>query len=458
MWNSIKERIFPFLIALSALSVSASAAFYSVTGLSMLFAGASLAVIIMAASLEIAKLVIASLLYQYRKTLPKLLKIYLTIAAAVLILITSAGIYGYLSAAYQKTADQTSIVDSKIASLESKKKLFEETRDNILKEKQSIANLQGTLSQASTTQYTDKNGNLVVRSNNAAVRNIESASKSNEKLSAKIDVVNDSIFSLESRILEIKTTSTAESELGPLKYLSQLTGVSMDRIINWYILVIIFVFDPLAIALVIAANFAFAQLTKRKETPIEEKVEDMRKVVDAYDDLKEEMNEWEEASLQDLQDWYEEEENVPEPNEALKKAAREYKEQVGVPIMVDPKTGKFFYEEPDPEPTDLDLDNDGVVEENEIKEIFDKADTNDDGLISEEEAQQANLDPEVTKKLNELNESINKVKLINEKQKYDFNWNELDSVQQEIDKIKKLSFELGSLNNKKKDDNTITYF
>ena len=458
MLQKIKERIFPFLIALSALSVSASAAFYSVTGLSMLFAGASLAVIIMAASLEIAKLVIASLLYQYRKTLPKLLKIYLTIAAAVLILITSAGIYGYLSAAYQKTADQTSIVDSKITSLESKKKLFEETRDNILKEKQSIANLQGTLSQASTTQYTDKNGNLVVRSNNAAVRNIESASKSNEKLSAKIDVVNDSIFSLESRILEVKTNATATSELGPLKYLSALTGVAMDRIINWYILVIIFVFDPLAIALVIAANFAFAQLTKRKETPIEEKMEDMRKVVDAYDDLKEEMNEWEEASLQDLQDWYEEEENVPEPNEALKKAAREYKEQVGVPIMVDPKTGKFFYEEPDPEPTDLDLDNDGVVEENEIKEIFDKADTNDDGLISEEEAQQANLDPEVTKKLNELNESINKVKLINEKQKYDFNWNELDSVQQEIDKIKKLSFELGSLNNKKKDDNTITYF
>jgi len=458
MWNSIKERIFPFLIALSALSVSASAAFYSVTGLSMLFAGASLAVIIMAASLEIAKLVIASLLYQYRKTLPKLLKIYLTVAAAVLILITSAGIYGYLSAAYQKTADQTSIVDSKIASLESKKKLFEETRDNILKEKQSIANLQGTLSQASTTQYTDKNGNLVVRSNNAAVRNIESASKSNEKLSAKIDVVNDSIFSLESRILEIKTTSTAESELGPLKYLSQLTGVSMDRIINWYILVIIFVFDPLAIALVIAANFAFAQLTKRKETPIEEKVEDMRKVVDAYDDLKGEINEWEEASLQDLQDWYEEEENIPEPNEVLKQAAEKYKEQVGVPIMVDPKTGKFFYEEPDPEPTNLDLDNDGVVEEEEIKEVFDKADTDGDGIINEEEIQQANLDPEVAKKLNELNESISKVKSINEKQKYDFNWNELDSVQQEIDKIKKLSFELGSLNNKKKDDNTITYF
>jgi hypothetical protein len=270
MFEKIKEKIFPFIIAFSALSVSASAAVYSVTGLSMLFAGASTAVMIMAASLEVAKLVIASLLYQYWDKLNKVLRIYLTIAAAVLILITSAGIYGYLSSAYQKTADQTSIVDSKVASLETKKKLYENTRTGILQEKQSLSELKGTLSKGSTTQFTDRKGNLVVKSNNASIKQIENASKSDEKLSAKLDVVNDSIFSIESKILEVKTNATATSELGPLKYLSALTGVSMDRIINWYILVIIFVFDPLAIALVIAANFAFSQLTRRKETPIEE--------------------------------------------------------------------------------------------------------------------------------------------------------------------------------------------
>jgi len=232
----------------------------------MLFAGASLAVIIMASSLEIAKLVIASLLYQYRNTLPKLLKIYLTIAAVVLVLITSAGIYGYLSNAYQKTADQTSIIDSKIASLETKKKLYENTRNNILQEKQSLSELKGTLSKGSTTQYTDRKGNLVVKSNNASIKQIENASKSDEKLSTKLDEANDSIFAIETKILEIKTTSTAESELGPLKYLSTLTGVSMDKIINWYILVIIFVFDPLAISLVIAANFAFSRLQKKPRT------------------------------------------------------------------------------------------------------------------------------------------------------------------------------------------------
>ena len=378
----MNKKLFPYIIALSALSVSASAAFYSVTGLSMLFAGAGLAVIIMAASLEVAKLVIASLLYQYRKTLPKLLKIYLTIAAGVLILITSAGIYGYLSAAYQKTADQTSIVESKITALESKKKLFEETRDNILKEKQSIAILQGTLSQASTTQYTDKKGNLVVRSNNAAIRNIESASKSNEKLSAKIDVVNDSIFSLESKILEVKTTAIGESELGPLKYLSQLTGVAMDRIINWYILVIIFVFDPLAIALVIAANFAFTQLTKRDETPIEEKVEGMRKVVDAYDDLENEIKQTSEK--------YQEIINSDLTEEEQKEAIEE--------IIKDDHDARLEISNQ--------VINDMIRANLTDEEILDKYDDNNDGFIDTEEAKDTGLSQEEIDRINSQRQTI----------------------------------------------------
>src|SRR5210317_1335186 len=121
MINRIRRNVFPTIIALSALSVSASAAFYSVSGLSKLFAGASFAVIVMAASLEISKLVIASLLYQYRKTLPLGLKAYLTAAAAVLVLITSIGIYGFLSAAYQETATKASNIDSQITLLENQK-------------------------------------------------------------------------------------------------------------------------------------------------------------------------------------------------------------------------------------------------------------------------------------------------------------------------------------------------
>ena len=410
----------------------------------MLFAGASLAVLIMASSLEVAKLVIASLLYQYWDKLNKILRTYLATAACVLVLITSAGIYGFLSAAYQSTATKSEIVDKQIAALETKKQLYIDSRDNILQEKQSLADLRGTLSKGSTTQYTDRKGNLVVRTNNAAIRNIESASKSDEKLSEKVDVVNDSIFSLENQILEVKTNSEATSELGPLKYISKLTGQPMDKIINWFLLVIIFVFDPLAISLVIAANFAFAQIRPKKEPLIE-----------AYDGLEDEIKEWEEVSLTDLQDWKDEtiewdEYGNPspifedeEPNEKLKQAAENFKTQTGVPVMVDPKTGKFYYEEPDS--ANLDLDSDGVIEEEELEEVFDQVDTNDDGIVDKDEAKVSNLSEEQINKLNAINKSI-------ETLKQQSGITIPDRVlRAELDKLQDLI-------NKKDDDNTITYF
>jgi len=440
----MKKYLLPTIIALSALSVSISAAFYSVTGLSMLFAGASLAVLIMASSLEVAKLVIASLLYQYWDKLNKILRTYLATAACVLVLITSAGIYGFLSAAYQSTATKSEIVDKQITALETKKQLYIDSRDNILQEKQSLADLRGTLSKGSTTQYTDRKGNLVVRTNTAAIRNIESASKSDEKLSEKVDVVNDSIFSLENQILEVKTNSEATSELGPLKYISKLTGQPMDKIINWFLLVIIFVFDPLAISLVIAANFAFAQIRPKKEPLIE-----------AYDGLEDEIKEWEEVSLTDLQDWKDEtiewdEYGNPspifedeEPNEKLKQAAEDFKTQTGVPVMVDPKTGKFYYEEPDS--ANLDLDSDGVIEEEELEEVFDQVDTNDDGIVDKDEAKVSNLSEEQINKLNAINKSI-------ETLKQQSGITIPDRVlRAELDKLQDLI-------NKKDDDNTITYF
>jgi hypothetical protein len=180
------------------------------------------------------------------------------------------GIYGFLSAAYQETANKDGVVTQQITTLETKKGLYIQTRDNLLKEKQSLNELRGTLSKGATTQFTDKKGNLVVRSNKANIKQMESTSKSDDKLTSRLDVANDSIFALENRILEVKTGG-ATSELGPLKYLSGLTGLPMDKIINYLLLVIIFVFDPLAIALVIAANFAFAQLKTKEEDKIKEK-------------------------------------------------------------------------------------------------------------------------------------------------------------------------------------------
>ena len=159
MLKKIQERIFPFIISLSALSVSASAAFYSVSGLSKLCAGAAFAVILMASSLEVAKLVIASLLYQSRETIPKLLKYYLTVAAVVLVMITSMGIYGFLSAAYQETANKAGNIDAQIALVEVKRDNVREQLAVYNAEKSTIngavSDLRSGLSN-NTIQYKDK--------------------------------------------------------------------------------------------------------------------------------------------------------------------------------------------------------------------------------------------------------------------------------------------------------------
>ena len=287
--KEIRRRIFPTIIALSALSVSASAAFYSVSGLSKLFAGASFEVIVMATSLEVAKLVIASLLYQYWGKLNKLLKIYLTVAAFVLVAITSAGIYGFLSAAYQETATKSEIVDSEIGVLELKKSRFEENRTYYIEEKkqldQSISDLRNGLSN-NVIQYKDKETGEIITTTSSSTRRalqkeLDNAVERRDGISSNLEVVTDSISSLEVKILETSSGAELASELGPLKYLSELTGKPMNEIINILLLVIIFVFDPLAISLVIAANFAFAQLIKKKEDDddgmwTEDEMEDFR--------------------------------------------------------------------------------------------------------------------------------------------------------------------------------------
>jgi len=282
MLKKIQERIFPFLIALSALSVSASAAFYSISGLSKLFAGAAFAVIIMAASLEIAKLVIASLLYQYRKTLPFLLKAYLSIACIVLILITSMGIYGFLSSAYQDTANKEGNVEARIVLIETKRDNVKEQLEVYNEEKtsinESVTELRKGLSN-NKVQWRDKETGQIITSTSSSTRRaltkqLDQAIERQTEVNTKVDELNEKIFNFETEIVEARIGDGSTSELGPLKYLSGLTGLPMDRIINYLLLTIIFVFDPLAIALVIAANFAFARLKKpTRENIYGEKVE-----------------------------------------------------------------------------------------------------------------------------------------------------------------------------------------
>lgn len=272
MIKFIQRYTFPSLIALSALSVSASAAFYSVSGLSKLFAGASFEVIIMAGSLEVAKLVIASLLYQYWTDLNKLLRTYLTVAAAILVLITSMGIYGFLSAAYQDTYSQLSIVENQKGFIQQKVDFYQKDVTRYDQELERISDNISTLSNAKATSIqvrdTTISGGVRTTISTAELRlaqsRIQAEEENRKDIQAKRIVAADSLQKFQLQVLDLENNTEVAGELGPLKYLSGLTGTSMDKIINVLLLIIIFVFDPLAISLVIAANFAFDRAKPQK--------------------------------------------------------------------------------------------------------------------------------------------------------------------------------------------------
>ena len=265
----MKERIFPFIIALSALSVSASAAFYSVFGLSHLFAGASTQVIIMAGALEVAKLFVASLLYQYWDTINKILRTYFVVACFILIVITSGGIYGYLSGAYESTATQSEFLDKQVQIVDAKRTRFEEQKEDLKVEKaavvKTISDLRISLSNpAQVSYYSEEAQKVITTTSSSARRALQTELKTSiterDNIDLRLNAVIDSIAALDVSILDAQINNESARELGPLKYMAELTNQPMATIVNWFMILIIFVFDPLAIAMVVAANMAFAHV------------------------------------------------------------------------------------------------------------------------------------------------------------------------------------------------------
>jgi hypothetical protein len=267
------KKLFPWVIALSALAVSSSAAFYSIYGLGKMFAGATNQVMILAGSLEFAKLVTASLLYQYWEKLNGILKMYLLIATLVLILITSAGIYGFLSSAYQDTAfkvesqdKNVSMLDNNIESIKRATNTYQSQVDQKNSRVEKLTNIRINLQNTQDTLIRRSASTKGVRQQ---ITDIDTEIK---RLDSEVGVLNDSISSknnsiniIEAKKLEISSDSDLAKEVGPLKYIAGLTGKPLDVVVNWYIIILMLVFDPLAIALVISANFAFASVKDEKD-------------------------------------------------------------------------------------------------------------------------------------------------------------------------------------------------
>ena len=269
----MKKQILPWLILACALGLSGTAAYYSIIGLSLLFSSIAIPVIIMASFLEVSKIIIASLLHSYWKGLNIILRGYLTVSLIVLSLITSLGIYGLLSSGYQDTLNKVNVVGKQIEVLDTKRDRFNESLTYLQSEKQSIdqsiSELRNGLAN-NKVQYRDRQTGEIITTTSSANRKslenqLDKSTETRDKISDKIVVLQDSISNIDIQILNIESDMELAAELGPLTYISKLTGKSMDSVVNILTMMIIFIFDPLAISLVLAANYAFTLIKPKPE-------------------------------------------------------------------------------------------------------------------------------------------------------------------------------------------------
>jgi hypothetical protein len=365
-------KIRTLLLGLSALFVAFNAAFFSVSGLSKLFAGASFSVMLMASSLEAAKLITAGYLYNYWEKINKAFRWYLVSGVLILVLITSLGIYGFLTSAFQDTFNQFSVNEKEKTFLQQKEKFYSDDVARYDAELQRISNNISTLSNAKSQSIQVRDTSVVggVRTtiSTAELRLAQSrinVEEENRKgVQEKREVAADSLQSIQLKILDLDTNLEGASELGPLQYLSGLTGYGMDKIINWLILIIIFVFDPLAVALVVAFNNA---------VKVDKGEKDKKKVVEKRELYGEEPDE-EESDLWDntLQDGLEDEEW--DESHGLDQVLNDMVEDLDEDDLKDTSS-----------PKKIEGKNVTLTKPSDVQKIFDEADLNKDGVVSEEE-------------------------------------------------------------------------
>ena len=333
-----------YLVGLSAIIVAGCAAYFSVTGLGVLFAGASLSVMVMAGALEFAKLVAATYLKQQWDIIKGFNKWYLAISVAILMLITSAGIFGYLSNAFQQQNLELQKVERDISVYQSQiiKNDTEIARYTTqLNNQQNIRNSQE--SNLSKQIDKDKSTLRVTQMIKSADKEITAVSKRIDELTIQNNVALDSINSIKNNNIQL------EREVGGFRFVAEAFNVPLNDVVKFFILIIVLVFDPLAIALIIAFN---GLIMKRKEEDdlsdwdatlgdgLDELMEENYKDYEVYGDKKrrgdmlaemmkndQELGLYDEPitlSKKDTEVFFNEIENPSEPNEALVEAAEKY--------------------------------------------------------------------------------------------------------------------------------------
>tara|TARA_Y100000591_G_scaffold71562_1_gene59455 strand:+ start:2200 stop:3081 length:882 start_codon:yes stop_codon:yes gene_type:complete len=239
-----------------ALSISAVAAYYSIVGLMAIFSAAAFSIAVMGVVLEIGKLVTASWLYQNWKTVPKILKYYLTSAVVILMFITSMGIFGYLSKSHIDAGTNTSQITVKLDRVNSRIASEQKTIDRAERQ---LVNLDKALERYVELGAVSKGLDRRESQEEERTKLTNMVNKSQEKIDQYLDEKSE--YELEIKNFEV--------EVGPLKYISALIYgddalTFLENAVRWVILILVFVFDPLAVLLVVAANISINDYNNQK--------------------------------------------------------------------------------------------------------------------------------------------------------------------------------------------------
>ena len=256
---------FERLLGFSSLFIATCAAFFSIVGIGMLFSGSAVAAMIMASSLELGKLVATSFLYRYWNKTKTFLKLYLTTSVIVLMIITSLGIFGYLSSAYQQSSIENQLIEQKIQLIEEQKISI---KDKIFTSKGRIANVT-QLRNSQETRLSQSMTNVLIARNPIQLRQvqqqtqelIEQSEKDLEGETVKIQKSTEELQQLDNQITALKLESGSKKDIQTFKFVADEFGVSINKVVKWFIIALIFVFDPLAVCLLLAYNTAISTRT-----------------------------------------------------------------------------------------------------------------------------------------------------------------------------------------------------
>jgi len=254
--------LFALITLLSAISLSAIAAYYSVIGLMAIFAAAPIPIAIMGGALEFSKLIAASWAYKNWSISPRFLKYYFTIAVMILMFITSLGIFGYLSKAHNDQNLVSGDVSAKIAMIDEKIKV---ERDNIDVNRKTLKQMDEAVDQVMVRSTNEKGAEKA-----ASLRKAQQTERS--RILKEVETYNKRISTLNEERAPIATEiRKVEAEVGPIKYIAALIyGDSvdsnlLDKSVRFVIILLVLVFDPMAVLLIIAGNFSLRQIAKEKE-------------------------------------------------------------------------------------------------------------------------------------------------------------------------------------------------